>query len=344
MEAITPRWWKPLKIVTFLGCVVWPLLFFMSIFVFDSGADYYLKVYIVSIVDSYPLWAFPLSYLALWIYRRTRSNIAGLSVCLIPVVLLFGGCVYYFHGALPKFMYQSDDHRLYWNTPASDLADAIIADDTVRVHEILEKSPELAGYSDESHGQSMLSYAFERGSFASVRELICMGADVNECSKSNGETLLHRLCNGVDVEVPEGLGVIVKSVMPQSYLNLMEWILENGADVNQATGAGEWAPREGLTPLQYLCLHGPDSPQALDVLLKYGAEIGVTRKNHEDKDASPLADAIYSCKCKIATKLMQSGCERDSVSRQYLEFKKDHNKGCYDVWQIFIDANSSENL
>jgi len=323
MEKPTPSWWKPLRNLTLLGCAAWPFVYFISIFAYDCGTDYYLKRYIVGIVVTYPIWILPLNYLALWIYRKSNSHIAGFGTYLIPIAFILAGCTYYYNGALPTYMYYKDDHRLFWNTPASGLADAIIADDTVMIHEILIQTPELVNYSESCHGQSMLFYAFDRGSFASIRQLIRMGAMVNERNKY-GESLLHCLCEG---KMPSENSSIYKS-MPDTYLRLISWLLEHGADVNMPN-------TNGFTPLQTLCLHGPDSPIALSLLIEQGAQTDVRRLNHEDLEASPLADAIYFKKLQIATELIQSGVERDSIAARYLEWSKDDNQDWYKVWQIF---------
>lgn len=308
-----PIWWKTICFVTLCACMGWPIVWFGSIFVFDNPpeGDYYRLLCIVGIIDSYPLWIMPLNYLVLWVYRRSGYRTVALSIYLLPVVALVGTNRYFQHALLPTYMYTDTDSRLFALTPAAKLSEAIQRDDTVSIESILTVDPELVHYTEEHHKMSMLHYAYKRENFASVRQLIRQGADINEYD-ANGNTLLTKLCGGrldwdtnTDYFTPEDTTMIA-------------WLLANGADVNLPTiERGQWSIPD-YTPIQYLCFFGPDSPEMLELLLRYGANPMVRRIDHENHEVSTLRDACWKQHYRMALILMDAGVPCDSTLSNYL--------------------------
>lgn len=348
---VAPLWWKSICAISLCACGVWPLVWFGSIFVFDhpSDSEYYLLRYIVGIIDSYPLWILPLNGLALWIYHKTNSTIIGLSIYLLPVLLIWGGKTYFYHGQLPTYMYERNDVRLFDQTPAATLAKAIIHEDTLAIDSILTQSPELIDYVEEYHQESMLFYAYDRGAFAAVRHLIQNGADVNEYN-ANGQTLLHRLCDGemIEEEIERNfLGMrsyALLKVMPSQDAELIQFLLEHGANPNLLTiERGRWSI-PGYTAVQILCFFGPDSPEILTMLIEYGADLAVQRIGYEGQTFGLLYDACCRNEnYQVTFALLEAGVEPDSLTIRYLTNYKDKNESLQKIWHVCQEMNMKNN-
>lgn len=115
------------------------------------------------------------------------------------------------------------DVELYHGTPAWELAQAVAAEDTVRITMLCRADTTLVDLREPRFGQSLLEWAVNREHYASVKALCLAGADPDLQSFDGSSAMIHAADNDET----------------SKFLQLM---LEHGGDVNAIA-----SPRPGVT-------------------------------------------------------------------------------------------------
>ena len=311
-----PEWWLKAMKYTVVSVGAAPFVWLMCGFAYDSPGGLNLqRDFFVAVFASYPIWLNVLTAFVWLVYRLVKNKYIALSVYLLPIPLAWAGSYYIDHAKLPSNLCHSDDPRIYYYTPARDIAEAIMNDDTLTIRKIAKASPRLVNYVEAYHKQPLLFFAYDNKKYASVRELIRNGVNPNTFDPVDGECLLHKLTAADEREYTHGTKLISEDA-----LALFGWLLKNGADVNaKVIKTVEWS-RGGFTPIQCLCEDGVDSQEMARMLIDNGANLNVKRwDDYYKKDFSLLADAFRSVNLNVAIELLQNGVERDSLAFEMFE-------------------------
>jgi len=87
--------------------------------------------------------------------------------------------------------YRIDNVRIYQNTLAWELAQAVNRQDTKQIAQIAEKNPEALNYQDPLYGTTLLHWAVGTERFNAAETLLKMEADPNIISIYEGATVLY---------------------------------------------------------------------------------------------------------------------------------------------------------
>jgi hypothetical protein len=82
----TPRWFRLLNLATFLPVLLWPLVFYATIFFFDNPRNLQLTYLAFFAVNAYPLYLVIIAYLNSRLF--IKNNILGL---ILPLTIIIGG-------------------------------------------------------------------------------------------------------------------------------------------------------------------------------------------------------------------------------------------------------------
>ena len=321
--ADSPEWLRISIKCSLLACAIMPVVWLMCCFAYDSGGISLKKDFIVAVVCSYPLWIIPLNAIVLLVYRLVRVKYVALLAYLLPIPITYAGLNYIDSHVFGSDCYNSDDPRIFHYTPAKELVDAIMKEDTVTVGKIMKKSPELAKYEVEYHEITVFSFAFEHGKYASVRMMIRMGVSPNTIvgKRYLQEMLLHSL---------------VSDSLSNKNLYMIKWLIDNGADVNaRLNHYGKVRKLGDFTPLHSLCFHGGDYPQIAALLVENGADVNAIRIDYEGKEATPLDDAARRDHPKLAIYLLTHGVKRTPSARYYLNHPKEATPDAKKAWELY---------
>jgi len=88
--------------------------------------------------------------------------------------------------------YKVIDVKIYQNTPAWELAKAVNNQDTKRIAQIVQKSPEVLDYQDPKYGTTLLFWAVGMEKYDAAEALLKAGANPDIISVYEGGTALYR--------------------------------------------------------------------------------------------------------------------------------------------------------
>lgn len=297
-----------------------PMVWLMCGFAYDSGGKWLEKDFVVAVISTYPFWIFPLNFIVLLVYRIVRVKYIAWLAYLLPIPFTYAGLDYIGSHVFGSDCYNPNDPRIFYYTPAKDIVDAMMKEDTLTVKKILQVSPQLAYYVEEYHKESLFFFAFWHGKYASVRTMIRMGVSPDICDARDKVLLEHLVTDSVS----------------EKNIYMIKWLIDNGADVN--VNARDYAEAksytgEGITPLQTLCIMGEDSPELAALLVEHGAEVNVARRR-DNEVITALEDAAYFHKYKLVIYLLQHGARRSLRARDYLNHPDEVTPTVLKAWKL----------
>jgi ankyrin repeat protein len=199
----------------------------------------------------------------------------------------------------PKLKEHVDSAALQTGDPVEQFKQAFASDDSVRVHQILERYPELKAKINEPLGP------FDSPALINVRSrqmldvLLAAGADLNAKSRwwAGGFGLLH----GASPElaayaIERGAVVDVHAAARLGMLQKLRELIATKPELVHARGG------DGQTPL-----HFASSVEIAEYLLEHGADIDARDVDHE----STPAQYMVGDRPDVARYLVQRGCETD---------------------------------
>ncbi|CAF1355808.1 unnamed protein product [Adineta ricciae] len=153
---------------------------------------------------------------------------------------------------------------------------------------LIERGANLEEVNDE--GYTPLMEASREGHDDLVNLLVSRGADVNRTTDDTQETALTLACAGGFLDVAKilishganvnlGQSTPLMEASQEGHTELVQYLIQNNADVNQTTSAGE-------TALAYACESG--RTEVAEILLNSGAHIDQT----ENEGRTPLMKAV----------------------------------------------------
>lgn len=187
------------------------------------------------------------------------------------------------------------DYRLFRDTPAWDLAQAVEDDDVDEIKAIVSKRKDLLGFREERFGYTVLTMAIMHWQIISCRALLELGANPNEHDHYNGSTPLIR---AADIPSDKEVG-----------LELIELLLKYGADPNiEETGDRPEGNTTRQTPLLKACADVSISPiKKVKKLVEAGANVNYTN----EFAASPLRMALVMEHYDVILYLLEKGANYD---------------------------------
>ncbi len=67
-----PIWFRLLNAIILLPSIIWPIIFFMSIFIFDKSLNLALTYLFFFIINLYPIYLIAIAYLNIYIYNKSK--------------------------------------------------------------------------------------------------------------------------------------------------------------------------------------------------------------------------------------------------------------------------------
>ena len=89
---------------------------------------------------------------------------------------------------------KGNDYRLFQNTPAWELAKAVLDENESRINEILAKDPALVNYQEPKHGSTLLQLTVMNQQLKACKALLAKKADVNMHDTYDGKSALIEAC------------------------------------------------------------------------------------------------------------------------------------------------------
>lgn len=177
-----------------------------------------------------------------------------------------------------------NDYRLFWGTPAWDLAKAVDDGDEEAIFNIAKANPKILNTLEPIYGYSLLHLSIMNDNLKSFHALINCKADVNIHGDIMGHTPLWTACNysGRNIECARTL-------------------IEAGADVNYVNSNLENG--HYYTPLMIACRMG--FYDAVKLLVAKGANVNYTTK----KGNNAFNESIIGHRYKIAYFLLEHGAD-----------------------------------
>lgn len=114
---------------------------------------------------------------------------AILALLFTSLFVLLGGCYLWMDGTEDTPEYRIRNLRIWKDTPAWELANAVRNQNTDQIKKLIESSPELLNYQEPRFGATLLTWAVGVEKYKSVETLLDCGADPNIATNA-GETPL----------------------------------------------------------------------------------------------------------------------------------------------------------
>lgn len=175
-----------------------------------------------------------------------------------------------------------DNVKLYKNTPAWELAQAVEKEDTIKIKELCQKDTSLLSFQEKKFGQTILEWAVYTNHYYSAKALCEAGANPNIQSYDGSSAFLQAADNSETSD----------------YVKLL---LKYGGDVNAIA-----QPKAGIqqikTPLIAACCWRFET---VKILVEAGADINYTDDQHQ----SPLQRACLFDEIETVKYLLEKGAE-----------------------------------
>lgn len=185
-----------------------------------------------------------------------------------------------------------NDFRLFLDTPAWHLADAVENEKTEVISKILEEKKIDPDFPEPKYGGTLLSLAIMNDKSKSVQTLLKYGADPNKPDKYRGTTPM----------------VVAASNDNQSYIPLL---LKNGGNPNagEKNSGSQVSDNARTTPLNAaISLSKTNTLERVKMLVKAGADINFS-STEPFETPSPLSDSFVHKKLDVALYLLQNGAD-----------------------------------
>jgi len=271
--------------------------------------------------------------------------------------------------------YRVDNVKIFQNTPAWELAQAVNKQNTKRIEQIVEKTPEILNYKDPMYDITLLFWAIGTEKMNSAEALLRLGANPNIISSHFDFSILY-LAAGyswidtqvikdpkfvkllLDYDADPDLGYVgndssnISASVPTPLMRSIgcgiektKALVEAGADINYRTD-------EGLTVAIHALMHG--GPNRTLEMLKYSHYIIVEKKaeiikpwlgKESDEELAPvnllrnwiypLDSDRYIIKMEIVDEFVQQG--EDYWSTEITEHQFNQIRKLYpDSWEDYI--------
>lgn len=179
--------------------------------------------------------------------------------------------------------------QLVSNAHAAEMYDAVLADDVVRIGEILRTNPGAIN-DDLEAGGSPLRLAALLGNLRVLEYLLANGGDINRTDRA-GEAPLHAAAGN------EGY--------PGNPRETVLFLLNHGANVNVRNS------QNGMTPLHNAAIRGV--PGVVSILLSHGASVNA-RDSLQDTPLLVMVERGHRAKKAIAELLVEKGADVNAVN------------------------------
>lgn len=291
---------KVICVITLLPILAAPVVFFISVFVFDDpNANILAQLGIFLGVNSYSFVLAGICALSIFIYAKYRKWI----VAILPfagLFLLVYGMVWFFNdGPVSKDSVSPIDYRLFRDTPCEALATAVQRENVKAIEIILKDNPALGDYKEPKYHQAVIFQAIASKKYKSLEAMLQSGANPNvvaheKASEPNRpDTPLSYVCGKF-------------SYSDEECLKFVRLLLQYGADINSGNlvlNGKEW--HASSTPLSAAAGNG--HMKVVKYLLANGADIDASGLHN----FQPLKAAIVHRHYDIAMELLIQGANPD---------------------------------
>jgi ankyrin repeat protein len=243
-----------------------------------------------------------------------------------------------------KEIYLSHDIRLFKDSKAWELANAVNVQDTNKIKEICLKDSSLINYQETQNGQSILCWAVGMFYYNSAKTLLDIGANPNLQDDSGVSAFIEASLNDDTekyVELLLGYGGDVNAVAKpkdgqnqhfktplitaaQSNLKIVKLLIENGADINYTNKYYESALSSACTfkkieIIKYLIENGADFKRPIYIVESRNEKIFLSDELR--RMSFMLDDKSYKTKMEIVAILLKNGIDyrKSPIPKEYLE-------------------------
>jgi uncharacterized protein len=215
---------------------------------------------------------------------------------IICLIMMFANCRNGDTTHINKSMLLGNDYRLFANTAASELANAVKNQDTDAIKNAIKIKKVNVDYPDPIYGQTMLNMAVFNHQYKAVKTLLEMGANPNKQTDSDRMSPLMRAAE-------LGGGGYIHKFADSRYLKLL---LKFGGNPNAVQDGDKMVKRERnyFTPLELACRAG--LLENVKILVDAGADV-----NLDVHGNSPLFAAVISQHPDIVLFLLNKGATYD---------------------------------
>lgn len=189
---------------------------------------------------------------------------------------------------------KGSDYELFKETPAWNLARAVMNSDTESITSIALESPEILDYQEKQFGNSLLILSIINHDFGSFKALLTLGATPNHYSKKGYSPIMY--------------ATLVQS-NERSSIDYLRELVKYGADVNDRqpdNGNGIYD-----TPLLLACGRNRIYSNPLEIvtfLTNNGADINLGDKYGH----TPLGQSLVHDNYDVSIYLIENGCDINS--------------------------------
>lgn len=191
------------------------------------------------------------------------------------------------HNSVDRTELSSADYRLFQNTTAWELAQAVQDEDTEKINKIASENPRIINYRDVKYGNTLLMLAIMNQQLESFKTLLKKGANVNTHNSFDGTSPIIESC-------------------ASKYYNIIftKILIKYGANVNDIEiGKRRQENSTRLTPL--IAASKTGRLDLVRLLVSKGANV-----NYQNEfGQSALSEAVLMGKYKVAYYLLRNGAD-----------------------------------
>ena len=191
------------------------------------------------------------------------------------------------HNSVDRTELSSADYRLFQNTTAWELAQAVQDEDTEKINKIASENPRIINYRDVKYGNTLLMLAIMNQQLESFKTLLKKGANVNTHNSFDGTSPIIESC------VSKYYNIIFTKIL-----------IKYGANVNDIEiGKRRQENSTRLTPL--IAASKTGKLDLVRLLVSKGANV-----NYQNEfGQSALSEAVLMGKYKVAYYLLRNGAD-----------------------------------
>ena len=180
-----------------------------------------------------------------------------------------------------------DDYRLFKDTPAWNLAQAVKDENIKEINKIISSDTAIINYQEPTYGKTLLFLTVMNQQFKPFMALLERGADVNIHDSFDGSTVLMEACQYKFYKI-----------------DYAQELIEYGADVN-AIQTGKRREKDGtmITPL--MSAVGSGNIDFVNLLLKHGANVNY----YNEFGQSAFSESVMLHEYKISYLLLNNGAD-----------------------------------